>query len=535
MSRTAFHDDLRLRTIPNLLEYAAGTHGERPFLRESGSASWLSFGDAWHACNRLARGLAGLGVGPGDYVPLMLPNGTAFVLAWFAANLRGAAYVGVNTSLVGELLANQMRLCRARLWIVHADYLPILGALPADLRAIVKILVVAGLAEDQDVSGWSAVVRFETLFQDGGDPREPAHFLDVCALGFTSGTTGPSKGVMVPHGQALATTLTWTDVLDLGPDDTIYTSLPLFHGMSSRMGMLPAMLTGCRIVLGRRFSGTRFWAEAIEADATVAQILFSIPPVLLKQKPGPQDRAHRVTRMFNAHHSDEFEQRFGARLIEAFAMSEIGMVAASPLADKRPGSAGRVHPDWEVSILDADGLPVPDGGTGEIACRPRKPGLMMRGYLHQPDRTVEATPDLWFRSGDIARKDADGYLWFLDRAKERIRRRGENISSAEIETEVRRYPEVADVAAVAHPASEGEDDIRLVVVPRANGALAPRVLHAWMRAELPRFMVARYIEIVAALPYTATNKVEKARLIADGLGPDAWDAEREAAGAETAR
>lgn len=527
MSGTAFHDDLRLRTVPKLLEHAARIHGERPFLRESGASSWLTFNEAWQSSQALAQGLAKLGVAQGDYVPLMLPNGAAFVLAWFAVNLRGAAYVGVNTSLVGDLLASQLAIGRARLWIVHADYLPLLENLPAVLRATVQTLVVVGLGEDQDLAGWAAVVRFETLFkQSGADPSAECGFLDICSVGFTSGTTGPSKGVMSPHGHAVATALTWTHVLGLGPEDTIYTPLPLFHGMSSRMGMLPALLTGCRIVIGRRFSGTRFWAEAVEAEATVAQLLFSIPPVLLAQPPGQQDRAHRVTRMFNAHYSAEFEARFGARLLECFAMSEIGMVTASPLAERRPGSAGRVHPDWDVAIVDKDGFPVPDGEAGELVCRPRKPGIMMRGYLHQPERTVEATHDLWFRSGDIARRDADGYLWFIDRAKERIRRRGENISSAEIEEAVRRYPEVGDVAAVAYPAREGEDDIRLLVVPRVGCAISPPALHGWMQANLPRFMVARYVEVVPGLPYTATNKVEKARLITAGLGPDAWDAEQ---------
>ncbi len=263
----------------------------------------------------------------------------------------------------------------------------------------------------------------------------------------------------------------------------------------------------------------------IEADATVAQIIFSIPSVLLAQPSGPQDRAHRVTRMFNAHHSEAFERRFGVKLVEAFAMSEIGIVTASPPGEQRPGSAGRAHPDWDMAIVDEDGLPVPDGSAGEIVCRPRLPGLMMRGYLHQPERMAEATRDLWFHTGDIARRDADGYYWFLDRAKERIRRRGENISSAEIEAAVRRHPDIADAAALAHPAREGEDDIRLLVVPRDGCTLAAPALHAWLLAELPRFMVARYVEIVPDLPYTATNKVEKARLIAAGLGADAWDAE----------
>ena len=520
---------MRNRTIPGALSHAARVHGGRPFLRESGAATWLSFAQAWDQSRALARGFAALGVKPGDHVPFMLPNSMDFVLAWFAINLRGAAYVSVNTSLVDTLLAAQMAIGRARLWIVDAGFLPVLEALSADLRATVEVLVVVGLGS-QDTAGWARVVRFEDIARDdvsgtGEDPCAPVHFLDIAAISFTSGTTGPSKGVMVTNSQAVTSALNFADIVELAPDDIIYTPLPLFHGMSSRMGVLPTLLTGSRIVIGKRFSGTRFWSEVIEADATVAQVIFSIPSVLLAQPPGPLDRAHRVTRMYNAHHTAAFGERFGVQLIEAFAMSEVGFVTASPPSEQRPGSAGRAHPDWDVAIVDEDGLAVPDGTPGEIVCRPRKPGLMMRGYLHQPDRTVEATRDLWFHTGDIARRDADGYIWFLDRAKERIRRRGENISSLEIEDAVRRHPDIADAAAMAHPAREGEDDIRLAVVPRSGCAIAESELHGWLLGCLPRFMVPRFIEVVPSLPYTATNKVEKSRLMAAGLTPGAWDAE----------
>lgn len=214
----------------------------------------------------------------------------------------------------------------------------------------------------------------DLLVAEGPEAAETCHFLDVSAVTFTSGTTGPSKGVTATQGQAISSARTFSRLVDLGPDDVIYTPLPLFHGMSSRMGMLPAMLAGCPIVLGKRFSGSRFWDEVIEADATVAQIIFSIPNVLLAQPPSPKDRAHRVTRMFNAHHTDAFEQRFGVQLVEAFGISEVGLFIASPLHEQRAGSAGRVHPDWEVAVLDEDGLPVPDGQAGEIVCRPRLPG-----------------------------------------------------------------------------------------------------------------------------------------------------------------
>ena len=524
MDFRGFQQDLRARTVPNVLDFAARTNGERRFLRESGASDWLSFADAHRRSHALARGLARLGVQHGDFVPLMLSNCPDFVLAWFAINLRGAAYIGVNTSLIGDLLASQFAMGRARVWVVGSEHLPAVERLSSELRATVETLVVVGEPASAP-QGWRNVVAFGDLAEEGPDASVPVGFLDIAAVGFTSGTTGPSKGVASTQCQSVSSALSFMRVVDLQADDVIYTPLPLFHGMSSRMGMLPAMLLGCPIVLGRRFSGSRFWADAIEAEATVAQIIFSIPNVLLAQPSGPQDRAHRVRRMFNAHHTDAFFQRFGVQLAECFGISEVGLFIASPLAEQRAGSAGRVHPDWEVQIQDAQGFALPDGEAGEIVCRPKLPGLMMRGYLNQPDRTVEATRDLWYHTGDIARRDGDGYYWFLDRAKERIRRRGENISSMEVEDAVRAHADVADVAALAHPARAGEDDIRMLIVPQPERTIDPQALHAWMAGRLPRYMVPRYIEVVPSLPYTATNKVEKSKLMAAGLAPHAWDAE----------
>jgi carnitine-CoA ligase len=538
MNKEAFYADVRARTVPNLLAFAAEAHGERPFLRESGEKSWLSFSGAYRSAAAIAIGFGRLGVKENDCVPFMLPNGKEFVLAWFGVALCRAAYVAINTSLVGTLLAAQLGLACAKIWVVHADYLELLEALPESLRSTVEVLVIVG-SPSRPPRGWNKVIGFDTLVGTEADgaisrPAAKSHFLDVSSVGFTSGTTGPSKGVMSGQAQGVSNALTFVRLVDLTADDVIYTPLPMFHGMSPRMGVLPSLLIGCPIVIGKRFSGTRFWNEAIEAGATVAQAIFSIPNVLLAQPPGSQDTAHRVTRMFNAHHNEAFTRRFGATLVEALGISEVGLFIASPLAEQRPGSAGRAHPDWDVAVVDEDGMPAADGAAGEIVCRPRLPGLMMRGYLNQPERTVEATRDLWYHTGDIGRRDADGYFWFVDRAKERIRRRGENISSSEIENCVRGHARVADVAALAHPAREGEDDIRLVVVPRDGSRISEPDLHRWLSEQLPRFMLPRFIEVVPSLPYTATNKIEKTRLMADGLARHAWDAQVQSAAERTA-
>ena len=287
MAHAAYFDDMRARTVPRLLAFAAETHGQCCFLRESGSQDWLTFAEVARQSHAAARGFARLGIKRGDYVPFMLPNCPEFVLAWFGVNLRAAAYISVNTSLswqsarrpTGSSRPQGFGLCTRSTCQLSRRCL-------RALRAKVEALVVVGPGQSHGsgVGPCHSILRTCSL-RKAPDAEETCHFLDVSAVTFTSGTTGPSKGVTATQGQAISSARTFSKLVDLGPDDVIYTPLPLFHGMSSRMGMLPAMLAGCPIVLGKRFSGSRFWDEVIEADATVAQIIFSIPNVLLAQPP----------------------------------------------------------------------------------------------------------------------------------------------------------------------------------------------------------------------------------------------------------
>jgi crotonobetaine/carnitine-CoA ligase len=318
--------------------------------------------------------------------------------------------------------------------------------------------------------------------------------------------------------------------LELGRDDVLYTPLPLFHGLASRLGVLPALMAGAHVHVAPKFHASTFWREVTECGATVGHTIFTIPPILKGQAPSEWDRAHRLRAMYNASHDPEFERRFGVTLVEAYGMTETGLTIYSAPSERVPGSCGRVDADWEGCIVDDQGLALPDGEVGEIALRPRLPSIMMRGYLNKPAETLAVFADLWYRTGDYARRDADGRYWFTGRKKERIRRRGENISAWEIERVVSDHPAVRDCAAVAHPARAGEDDIRIVLSLQPDGRLAPAELIAWLQGRLPAFMLPRYVEIVDELPYTATAKVEKFKLVSQGLTPGAWD--REAQGGE---
>jgi len=285
---------------------------------------------------------------------------------------------------------------------------------------------------------------------------------------------------------------------------------------------------GAHVVVAERFSASRFWQQAAECGATVGHTIFTIPPILKARAPGPEDRAHKLRCMYNAHHDTEFEERFNVRLVEAYGMTETGLVVYTPYPERREGAAGRIHEDWEAMIVDENDLPVPVGESGEIVLRPKKPFIMMQGYLDKPADTLAAWRNLWFHTGDIARVDEDGYFYFVDRKKDRIRRRGENISSWDVENYVGAHPAVAECVALPHPAEAGEDDIRVVVVFKQGEEITPQALAEWLEERMPRFMLPRYIEPLPELPRNPTSKVEKYKLTQAGLGETAWDREAHA-------
>ncbi|MGE0805571.1 MAG: AMP-binding protein [Burkholderiaceae bacterium] len=553
MSR--FRLPLEERVLGPLLRRRAEHDGDRIYLQCGGSA-W-SFRQTDAKARAVARGLRRLGVGKGDRVALLVRNSAEFVFAWFACALRGAVTVPVNVNYKGALLEYVLNDCAPVGVVIDRALLPELARLPAATLARIGWVAVIDESQAENVglhagnAGTRAesagahaeragtpplrCVDFSSLDEEAGDdPEVESSFADIHAVMYTSGTSGPSKGVVMPNAHFFSSGATFIAALDLRRDDVLFTNLPLFHGLASRLGVLPALVTGARVVIGQRFSASEFWKEVAAADATLAHTIFTIPAVLKRQAPGPYDRAHRLRAMFNAHHDPEFEERFGVRLIESYGMTETGQVICSSYEERRAGASGKVHEDWEVELFDEHDRPVPVGRIGEIVARPRLPCIMMREYLNKPLETLSALGNLWFHTGDYARRDDDGFFYFSGRKKEHIRRRGENISAFEIESVVDRHPDVIESAALPHPADTGgEDEVRLVAVLRQGAQLSASQLMDWLQQEIPYFMLPRYVEFAAVLPRTPTDKVEKYKLVERGLGPDAWD--REAAGYQVRR
>jgi crotonobetaine/carnitine-CoA ligase len=518
---------LEQRLIGPLLARRARSEGERTFL-SVGGRDW-SFAQTDRACRALARGMAARGMAAQECVALLLPNGAEIILSWFACALLRLVNVPLNPALGGTLLETPLRDSAARGIVVSRQTLPALASLRAEVRAQFDwVAVVGGIDGAELPAGPREYLDFaDLMIGEGDDPEREADFRDRQTIFYTSGTTGPAKGVQTVNAHQFSAACGFLRAVGLTRDDVLYTPFPLFHGLAARLGVLPCLLVGARAVIGERFSATRFWEEVTACGATVAHSIFSTPGILLERPPGPYDRAHTVRAMFNSHSNPAFEARFNTRLVEAFSMTETGFVLYARWPEHREGSAGRVHEDWEARLVDELDRPVPDGEAGELVLRPKLPFIMMQGYLEQPAATVAAFRNLWFHTGDILRRDADGWHFYVDRSKERIRRRGENLSSHEIEEMTGTHPELVECAALPHPAGPHDDDIRLVAVRRTTSAPTEPELIAWLEQRLPKAMVPRYVEFVDMLPRTATSKIEKVKLIRAGLGPTAWDRTRQ--------
>jgi crotonobetaine/carnitine-CoA ligase len=317
----------------------------------------------------------------------------------------------------------------------------------------------------------------------------------------------------------------------LREDDVLYTCLPLFH-TNALNACMQALTHGCRIVVGPRFSASRFWSRIVEADATVTYLLGAMISILAKTPPSELDRGHRVRVALAPATPAElhalFHERFGVVLRDGFGMTETNAVIGARDGSSRPGTMGVVMPGYEAKVVDADDNEVPDGTAGELVLRADEPFAFATGYWRMPEETVESWRNLWFHSGDRVVRNPDRSFRFLDRMKDAIRRRGENISAWEVEQVLQSHPDVASAAVVPVPSELGEDDVLACVVPREGASLDPVELIRHCEPRLSYFAIPRYVEVLDALPLTENGKVRKVVLRERGVTESTWD--REAAG-----
>jgi carnitine-CoA ligase len=483
----------------DLLRERAAEHGDRPL---------LSFGDrVWTVAEfrsgvaRRAGGLRAAGVVVGDRVAAISRNRFELAELLFACAWSGSILAPVNVASRGPQLQH-----------ILDDVAPVLVTGEADLLAEVEL----------------PVVPFEALpYGDEAEPW-PAEPADTLTILYTSGTTGPSKGVVCPHAQFWWWGVNTAGVLDVGADDTLFTCLPLFH-TNALNTVVQALVTGARCAVGTRFSATSFWQELADDEATVTYILGAMASILVGREPGDLDRAHRVRTALAPGTPpavwEAFESRFGVALVEGHGMTETNFTIGPRDGEQRPGTMGRVLPGFEARVVDHEGADVADGAPGELLLRSEEPLAFATAYHGLPDETARAWADGWFRSGDRVVRDPDGFIRFLDRVKDSIRRRGENISAWEVEQAVGSHPAVAAVAAVGVPSELGEEDVMVFVVPRGD-VPDPADLLRHCEAQLAYFAVPRYVELVEELPLTENGKVRKAALRERGLSDSTWDRER---------
>jgi crotonobetaine/carnitine-CoA ligase len=358
---------------------------------------------------------------------------------------------------------------------------------------------------------------------------------------YTSGTTGPSKGVISPHSQAHGVGRSLAQNYGYRPDDVLYTCLPLFHGNALWYSAYAALWADCTLAVSPRFSAGSFWDEIRATGATQFNSLGAMTNILLRAPASPRDREHRVRQAMIVPLSREtyreVSERFGVQVTSLYAMTETFAVTMFTPDDpeSKGASAGRPRGLSEIQIVSDEDDPLPTDEVGEICVRPCEPGIMMSGYYKMPEATVRDTRNLWLHTGDRGRLDEDGYLYFVDRKKEAIRRRGENISAYEVEMLVAKHPCVLEVAAVPVASELSEDEVMIYVVCRDGHKVSEEELVRFANRNMAHFMVPRFVHFIDALPKTASEKIEKYKLKtwAEQNRASLWD--REAVGLKLER
>jgi carnitine-CoA ligase len=511
--------------LGDVLRSRADSQRTDPFLKFHDGE--ITYGEVDAMANRVARGLISRGVGPGDHVAIMLPNCPELVQVVFALARIGAVAVPVNTAHRGELLRHVLDTSDATTLIIDESYVDRIPAVVDRLPGLGGVVVLG--AAPQTLG--KPAVSFASLLDHGDEePRAGVVFSDLQAIMYTSGTTGPSKGAMCSHALALTCAYDSLNFLDRW-GKTIYCPLPLFHAAGLWDGVLSAMLSGGSIAVVPKFSASRFWDDVRHFGAQVAMSVFSMIPILLNREPTPRDKDHPLEMFYMGKSSLDAPmlERFGVRSVETYTSTEAGIATGSPYGEWRLGSCGTVHSErFHAAIVDERDREVEPGEPGELVLRPKQPYVITTGYYGAPEATAETFRNLWFHTGDKMWRDEDGYFYFLDRMKDSIRRRGENISAFDLELEVNTHPAILESAAIGVPSELEDEDVKLAVVLRPGASLEPEDLLEFCREKLPRFMVPRYVEFLDALPRTPTDKVAKYRLRAagdHGLTESTWDSE----------
>ncbi|HEU5349445.1 MAG TPA: AMP-binding protein, partial [Ktedonobacterales bacterium] len=485
--------------------------GDRPALQFDERT--LSYRELDELANALAGALAHRGVRQGDFVALMISNRAEFAISYFALARLGAVAVPITIALKSEGLAYIFHQTEASTAIIEASLLPRVEVALQEKNYLRQIIIVGSEGEHTTLA---ASERFETLVDERRPVASPEiQPGDLWAIMYTSGTTGPSKGVMLPHQFLASQTAAIVADFEYNEETVGYTFMPLFHMNAVAITMMPAIFTGSRCVIRANFPREHLLDDIRATGATHTVLAPFIIRGLLATPPQSDDRDNPLKVVFGMSLTpaewQAFEERFAVQYMTCYGPTESGLVCQATRG--KLGSTGRLGGRYEVQIVDELDRPVPPGTIGEIVSRPRRPFEVMLGYYKMPEATARAFRNLWFHTGDLGWVDADGYLYFSDRLKDSIKRRGENVSSMEVEDVISRFPGVQDVAVVGYRHPSGSDEeVRAFIVSKREAAVDPTALIQHCSAHLAYFMVPRYLDFRSELPRNAVGKVEKVKL-----------------------
>jgi crotonobetaine/carnitine-CoA ligase len=511
-------------TLAQALVQRADQSGDRVLLRMG--AEQFTAADTHARALRVAHALRALGDGPGDRVAVFAPNMPETFFSWLGCAMLGGVEVPINVDARGAFLR-----------YVHDDAAPAvligdeerLRRAGAELERFDGRAVVVGPHEPEafGVVGRPLVMSELVDAAPEDELRGPAPS-DLATIMYTSGTTGPSKGVMIAHAYFPHWGRGLVEPAALGPGDTHYCAQPLFH-IDPRHGFTAALMGGAAFALGTRFSASRFWDEIRASDANRFQFIGTMMWMLYKQPERADDAEQPATiglgSAIPVEIHEAFERRFGTRVFESYGMTEVGMLSYQRAGWRKIGTVGQAAPGVEMRIVDEHDRPLPPDEVGEAVFRPEEPYVTALGYWRKPEATVEAWRNLWFHTGDLMSVDAAGHFTYCGRSKDSVRRRGENVSCWEVEQAFMNHEAVLEAAAFGVASEVGEDEVAILVVVKSDRDVDHAELHAFVSADLPRFAVPRFIEFVDELPKTPSERIAKAKVRERGLRDDAWDAE----------
>jgi crotonobetaine/carnitine-CoA ligase len=508
-----------------LLQRQAAVVPDAPFFECGGER--LTFAQVEELVARVATGLRRLGLAPGERMAIFAENSVDALLAWLGANAAGIVDVPINLEARGDYLRYLLDDSAPKAIVASAERLAALAELTPRLPEIAVVLD----GKASEVTGYGRVFEFsglrDTPAADAELDRHASRTRDLATIMYTSGTTGPSKGVMLPHGYYAAFGLLIAEHYEMTASDALFCMQPLFH-IDARMAVTAVLCTQARVTLGGKFSARRFWNEIRATGATRWLYIGTMIWILAKQDEddadGDQPASVGLGSSTPWEIREAFERRFSTTLLEAYGMTEAVLLTCNVLSDRRAGSVGRASRAVEVAVVDEHDEMLGPDHAGEIVFRPRYPNVVTQGYWNKPEATAEAWRNLWFHTGDLGRLDEDGFLYYLGRGKDSIRRRGENVSAWEVEQALTLHPDVLESAVFGVPSPVGEEDVAVLCVVKSGSPTTHEELHAFVSRDLPSFAVPRYIEFVESLPKTPSERIAKGLVRERGVTGAAWDA-----------